>query len=404
MEIKCNKINKNDISKIEFSFALENSKGDDNEYMTLIQYELIIEKLLKSEMRIILYEINDDLSIIQYSNVLALDYFIVNFPLLKCISTLSKVPHDIDNIFQFFKRRIELEIKNNSSNLIFNEKNMNMKIIKSSDDNDKIKLIFEIYLCNLKKEFITIELKRNEIYHNENNPLIINELISQNYNLINDIRMYEDELKKLTKEKNNYISIINKYNNYYGQSIKMKMNLMDKGIDTDIFTSKKDLEFIKYSISNIVNHDVREIRQIFKASTNGDNINAFLQNCTGVHNTLIIILSDNKKTFGGFTQAEWDGSNRYKYDENAFIFSIDNKEIYPVLNRYKKMAINCYDEEYMSVFGSDIYICDYFFSNNMSIAQEAFYDYSKSKIKGEYKLNGQKYFGVLELEIYQIVF
>ena len=119
---------------------------------------------------------------------------------------------------------------------------------------------------------------------------------------------------------------------------------------------------------------------------------------------MVLILSDEKKCFGGFTQADWDNNNRYKYDENAFLFSINNKEIYPILDRYKRMAINCYDDYYISVFGNDIYICDCFFSNNGNITQEGYYDYSNSKIKGDYKLTGKKYFSVSELEVYEIIF
>ena len=58
------------------------------------------------------------------------------------------------------------------------------------------------------------------------------------------------------------------------------------------------------------------------------------------------------------------------------------------------MAINCYDVWYISVFGNDIYICDCFFQNNKNIAEEGFYDYTNSKIKGDFKLTGKKYFSV----------
>ena len=184
----------------------------------------------------------------------------------------------------------------------------------------------------------------------------------------------------------------------------MKMELMDMGIDSDIFSSKQDYDFIVNNISKRVNKKIKEIKQIFKASSNGDNINAFHDCCMYVQNMLVLILTDEKKCFGGFTQAEWDINNSYKFDENAFIFSINNREIYPILNRYKKMAINCYDDLYISVFGNDIYICDCFFSTNENITQEGFYDYSNSKVKGDYKLTGKKYFSVSELEVYEIVF
>ena len=45
-----------------------------------------------------------------------------------------------------------------------------------------------------------------------------------------------------------------------------------------------------------------------------------------------------------------------------------------------------------------------FFPNEKNIIQEGFYDYKNSKIKGDYKLNGKKFFCVDELEIYQFDF
>ena len=40
----------------------------------------------------------------------------------------------------------------------------------------------------------------------------------------------------------------------------------------------------------------------------------------------------------------------------------------------------------------------------IDLQEEGYYDYTKSKIKGDYKLNGKKYFSVAELEIYQFDF
>ena len=111
-----------------------------------------------------------------------------------------------------------------------------------------------------------------------------------------------------------------------------------------------------------------------------------------------------KKRYGGFTKSEFE-LNKYKYDDQvAFLFSLDNKEIYPILSKYEKMAINCYEDDYPMIFGSDIYLGEYFFSNDKNITQEGFYDYKNSKIKSDYKLNGKKFFCVAELEIYQFDF
>jgi hypothetical protein len=395
------------ISKINYNFIIKYSfskNDEDSNKSKIIQYELFIENHSNTNLVITVYEMTEDLTLTKYSNNIILDYFINQSPYIKCMSLISSTPYSIQNIFNLLKSKLEAEKRRNLYNYIYNKNQMNFRISKSTDKSGNLYLKFNIIYCNLKKEQLIIELNKIQSYSNENMPNTINELLEQNINMMTDIDNMEDDLKKLSKSKKESLTILKKCDAYYGQSIKMKMDFMDMGIDSDIFKSKDDYNFIIDNISKRVNRKIREIKQIFKASSNGDNINAFHDCCTYVQNMFVLILTDEKKCFGGFTRAEWNNNNKYKSDETAFIFSINNREIYPILNEYKKMAINCYDDIYTSVFGNDIYICDCFFSNNGNITQEGFYDYSNSKIKGDYKLTGKKYFSVSELEVYEIIF
>ena len=395
------------ISKINYNFIIKYSfskNDEDSNKSKITQYELFIENHSNTNLVITVYEMTEDLTMTKYSNNLTLDYFINQSPYIKCMSLISNTPYSIQNIFNLLKSKLEAEKRRNLYNYIYNKNQMNFRISKSTDKSGNLYLKFNIIYCNLKKEQLIIELNKIQSYSNEIMPNTINELLEQNINMMTDIDNMEDDLKKLSKSKKESLTILKKCDAYYGQSIKMKMDFMDMGIDSDIFKSKDDYNFIIDNISKRVNRKIKEIKQIFKASSNGDNINAFHDCCTYVQNMFVLILTDEKKCFGGFTRAEWNNNNKYKSDETAFIFSINNREIYPILNEYKKMAINCYDDIYTSVFGNDIYICDCFFSNNGNITQEGFYDYSNSKIKGDYKLTGKKYFSVSELEVYEIIF
>ena len=395
------------ISKINYNFIIKYSfskNDEDSNKSKIIQYELFIENHSNTNLVITVYEMTEDLTLTKYSNNIILDYFINQSPYIKCMSLISNTPYSIQNIFNLLKSKLEAEKRRNLYNYIYNKNQMNFRISKSTDKSGNLYLKFNIIYCNLKKEQLIIELNKIQSYSNENMPNTINELLEQNINMMTDIDNMEDDLKKLSKSKKESLTILKKCDAYYGQSIKMKMDFMDMGIDSDIFKSKDDYNFIIDNISKRVNRKIKEIKQIFKASSNGDNINAFHDCCTYVQNMFVLILTDEKKCFGGFTRAEWNNNNKYKSDDTAFIFSINNREIYPILNEYKKMAINCYDDIYTSVFGNDIYICDCFFSNNGNITQEGFYDYSNSKIKGDYKLTGKKYFSVSELEVYEIIF
>ena len=413
MEIK----NENEIiSKYSYSFIIEHMK---NKYIENI--ELILENYSNEKIKITLYQFIDE-SISIFSNIFSVDYFVNQSPIIKCILLMSKNQNNyITKLLDIIKKPLDLDKKNNSNNLIYNEKNISFKIKNNNINNsnslenysESINLNIYITLINLQKEKITFNLNKINYFNLYNNnddniniPNSIIDLMEQNNNMIQDISTMEKELRNLTSQKKEFRDIIKRCNAYYGQNIKMKMDLMDQGIDTDILKSKQDLIFLKDNISKRLNKKIKEIKQIYKASSNGDNLNALhstLIDNLDNPNILILILTDEKKCFGGFTQTKFE-INRYKYDPLAFLFSLDNKEIYPILSKYEKMAINCYEEKYPLIFGSDIYLGDYFLSNEKNIAQEGYYDYTKSKIKGDYILNSKKYFSVSELEIYQFDF
>lgn len=392
------------ISKYAYNFIIEHHKNKNIE-----NFELILENYSNEKIIITIYLFNDEY-IAKYSNTFSVNYFINQSTIIKYILLMSKNTDEyIEKILNIIKSELNSNKNNNHNSIIYSDKKICFKINNKKNNinntNEDIDLIFYITLVNLQKEKITFNLKQEKIYtfSNNNIPNLIYELIEQNNNMIQDIANIEQELNPLVSQKKEIREIIKKCEAYYGQSLVMKMDLMDKGMDTDILKSKQDYFYIKENITKRVNKNIEEIKQIFKASSNGDNIISFHDNCLFCKNLLIIILTDKKKCFGGFTHSGFE-VNKYKYDPLAFLFSLNNKEIYPILPKYEKMAVNCYEDNYPMIFGSDIYLGDCFFSNENSIAQEGFYDYTKSKIKEDYKLNSQKYFCVAELEVYQIYF
>ena len=389
------------ISKYIYNFVIEHNK---NNYIESI--ELMLENYSNESIIITLYQFNDD-SISKYSNIFPVDYFTNQSTIIKCLLLISKNNDKcIEKILNIIKTQLNNDKNNNNKYLIYNEKNLSFRIKKSiNNNNESINFILYITLINLQKEKLILNLKKEKVYNssNANIPNLISILLEQNNNMIQDISNIEKELKPYISAKNEIRGILKKCDNYYGQSIKMKMDLMDEGIDTDIFKSKEDFNFIKDNIAKRLNKKIKEIKLIYKASSNGDNINSFNDNCLLVPNILILILTDEKKCFGGFTCSGFE-INKYKYDPFAFLFSLDNKEIYPIMAKYEKMATNCYEDNFPVIFGSDIYLGDCFFSNENNIAQEGYYDYTKSEIKGDYKINGKKFFCVNELEVYKFDF
>ena len=392
------------VSKYHYNFIIEHHKNK-----ILDNIELILENCSNQKLIVTLYQLNDD-SISKYSNIFSVDYFINQSPLIKCLLLMSKKNNNnIEKIITLIKSQINHIKIINYNNLVYSSKNFFFKIKpnnKTKDTkNETLNLIFSITLINLQKEKIILELNKNTsyIYSNTTTPNLINELLEQNNNMMQDISTMEKELNLITSQKNEIRDVIKKLDVYYGQSIRMKMDFMDQGIDTDIFKSKQDFIFIKENITKRLNKKIKEIKLMYKASSNGDNINSFHDSCLLVQNIVVLILTNKNKCFGGFTRSGFE-INKYKYDPFAFLFSLDNKEIYPISPKYEKMAVNCYEDNFPIIFGSDVYLRDCFFSEKNNIAQEGYYDYSKSGIKGDYKLNGEKFFSVNELEVYQFDF
>lgn len=48
----------------------------------------------------------------------------------------------------------------------------------------------------------------------------------------------------------------------------------------------------------------------------------------------MIVKSDSQRVFGGFTRVKWDSSAFYVADKNAFLFSVDRKEKYPIKENF----------------------------------------------------------------------
>ena len=70
------------------------------------------------------------------------------------------------------------------------------------------------------------------------------------------------------------------------------------GIDSEILKSKDEFIFIKNNITKRVNKKIKNFKQIYKTSSNVDDINAFQENFLFCPNILILILADEKKNLG----------------------------------------------------------------------------------------------------------
>ena len=407
--------NGDEISKMEYIFFFNeqtNHEGKNKDKFKpitpeMIKYELVIEKGEDDSIIITITSKKPNL-ISQYQTYLNIQNFINISPYFKLFYKMNPI-FCIDDYYSFIKSKLDnsinLGLQKNKYNNIINLQNSKIKFSDSNSDNNAIYLIFEIIYINLKKEEIKIPLKKIESIEDKDLINIYQILLRNKYNYINHINYLENKMNKTQISLEKYQDLLNKCNSYFDHDMQLKMSFLDFGIDTDILESADDYSFIVNILSNLFNTTNITFEQIYKASCFGDNTNAFHNKCDNIKNTLMLIITDDKRRFGGFTSVEWDKSNKYKYDDKAFLFSLDSFEVYYILDKYKDKAINCRENFYAPIFGDDLFIFDGFFSSKLNKTEEKYFDYSKSKmINEEFKLSGQKYFTITEMEVYKIHF
>ena len=417
----------NDIQKVEYIIYQDNNDSNNNSktkpkklYISpeTIKYDLIMEKSEEDQIIISITEQTEN-SIIKYQAYLNIQNFINLSQYFKFLYTINSL-YCIDNFFSFLKEKLDKSISvenknaiNNNTINIINIKNSKIKISHIKDNNkdknenefDKIFFIFDITYINLKKEEIKIILEKTEFIQDSYLINIYKILLRNKYNYINRINHLEKKLSQTQNSYDKYGSLLNKYNSYFDQDLQLKMSFLNLGIDTNILDAPNQYNFILSNLCNLYNKNNISLKQIFKASCNGDNIHAFHKYCDNIKHTLILILTDDKRKFGGYTSAIWDMSNKYKFDDKVFLFSLDTYEIFFILDKYKNKAINCRDNFYAPIFGDDLFIFDGFFSSKLNRTEEKLFDYTQSKNpKEKYKLAGQRNFTVSEMEVYNVIF
>jgi len=401
----------NEISKSEY-FFYDNEQTTPNKKIKIlnippdkIKYELIIEKGEEDTIIITINSKNQN-NISKYQVYLNIQNFINLSPYFKLLYIINPI-FCIDNFYSFIKSKLDASTENNNNNLI-NLQNSKINISGSNTDKtNKIFLIFNIVYINLTKEEIKIPLKQIESYDNEDLINLYQILLRNKYNYINRINHLGRKFIKTQTSFKKYQTLLNRCNSYFDHDMQLKMSFLDLGLDTDILESPEHYNFIISIFQNLFSNITNlSFEQLYKASCDGDNINAFHKKCDGIKNTLILIITDDyKRKFGGFTSKEWDKSNKYKFDDKAFLFSLDLLEFYPILDKFRNKAINCRENFYAPIFGNDLFIFDGFFTSKLNKTEEKYFDYSGSKnIEEEYKLTGQKYFTVTEMEVYKVNF
>ncbi len=266
------------------------------------------------------------------------------------------------------------------------------KKIIISEDKKQINFSFK----NITDEIINIIIKKKEFVGDEKYEKL-SEIVKS---LINQIKELKEENKKIIE--NNH-----KMQEQLDQMIKFKLEIEEK--------RKKKLEkYHKLKNSKILNDEEkinmisnwimpnRKIiyNQIYAATRDEGTGVSFHSHCDNKGPTLTLIESTNGYIFGGYISISWEGPSGWTYkgnDDNAFIFSINNKLKYPIQDKSKVI----YNE---SKHGPDFGNNDIYLVNENFLAKSDNQCNCTSYKAPPEKIAGGKNFQIKELEVYTVQF
>jgi len=324
----------------------------------------------------------------------------------------------LDNSSDFINEHcIELrsDVQLRTEEVILQVNDFSSKIIEEIDD--------------YEKELIEFNKTNNSVSLDEFNQMVIE--LESFYNLKADyLKQYKVNDESLIKSNKEATSLIKKAEQelqklkdvifdekifiFEKNSDKVNISMLGKAFR---LTGKIDSAIVsdKNQASDLLNLCEFPVYQkwtlIYRASQDGFKSSDFHSKCDDKPITLVIIKSLNGNVFGGYTEKSWGSSINdehgvYKYDPNAFIFSLINKENKPLKMKciQPDTAIYC-STRYGPYFGvSDLEIND---NSNVNIESYANLGYSYEHPDYEYRsdeadsfLAGSNYFQVSEIEVF----
>ena len=163
-----------------------------------------------------------------------------------------------------------------------------------------------------------------------------------------------------------------------------------------IIKNKEDSELINSWISHICIHKKIQYKKLYRAREDGDKASDFHRLCDKKGPTLTIGKTKKGYIFGGFTMVPWDSNEEYFADINAFVFSLNQKKYFRILDL--KNSIGC-QKGYGPKFGN---------GHAIEISDNSLSKQSYSGVNTSYGdnlgLTEDKYFSLEELEVLLIEF
>jgi len=271
----------------------------------------------------------------------------------------------------------------------YKKSKINSSLLKLNSTHPK-DMSFDKENFEINKEFL--EKKKLKLRKNRNKHLI-SDLKKDNNQLISRPKI----LKNNNENRNNLNNVINIFLEEINKSMSFKIPEFE--IDGLLKESQivKDIEEELLIGDMITILKTKKYRLLYRASRDGDSANKFHSICDNSNNLIVLVQTQKGLRFGGFTSNKFKVSSHMKYDNNAFLFSLDLKKVYKISPG--EYAIYCYYNSGPCFSQGSLYIPNNFFKKfgKTSLAGGPY------QFKEDYEINnGEEKFLVKELEIFQV--
>ena len=261
-----------------------------------------------------------------------------------------------------------------------------IKIIEAKENEMTIKLD----LRTVQNDFMIICL--NKMKYNESEELA---------SLIKGYRQQNKEIKELKNTINDLKNIISNLNIRIEKlegKIENKENILINGIKSNIIKNNEEKRLLFEAISNQTYN--LSLKSLYNSEIDGENVEKLKQAYLAKNDIIILVKTKKNKRFGGYVHEAFQISGGFEQsDKKAFLFNLDKMKIY----KSKGGPLSIWNYESNSIdfgTGTDLRIFHEFF-HKQSYTNQSTVDYNYDE---KYSLNGEKFFDIKYLEIYQIIF
>ncbi len=183
--------------------------------------------------------------------------------------------------------------------------------------------------------------------------------------------------------------------------LQSKMSVNNVLSQSKIFTNREDLDEVDSYVKKVLHNDSTVIKLLYQSSREEHRYLNFIDTIKNKNNIMIIIKTEGKESFrfGGFISNTIENQpHTEQYDDNAFLFSLDFKEMFPI--NHGEVAYWFTQETFC--FGSCDIMIGIHGQSGLDLFPRSYGDLTKTINDSLFTL-GESEFLIKELEVFEFV-